>query len=89
VHATLPLDLAVTDRAGNVRDDLSGVRVTEQGVYVFAMPWPTAAKAGTWKVSATDRISGKTDTATFEARERDTLAVSSAQSLEGRRKIEE
>jgi hypothetical protein len=68
VRSTLPFDLTVTDPAGQVRDDLSGVRVAANGVYVFAMDWPVAAKAGTWSVTAAEKISGAADSATWEAR---------------------
>ncbi|MBI3921547.1 MAG: hypothetical protein HY318_09035 [Armatimonadetes bacterium] len=66
-HATLPFDLTITDPEGKVREDLSGVRVVEQGVYVFAMEWPVAAKKGQWTVTASEKISGHSDSATWEA----------------------
>lgn len=65
VPVTVPFDLTVTDSEGKVRDDLSGVRVTDRGVYVFAMTWPTNVLPGTWKVTAADRISGQSDSATW------------------------
>jgi len=66
--SSLPFDLVVKDPDGIVRDDLSGVRVAEQGVYVFAMRWPINAKAGTWTVTASEKISHSSDTAEWQVR---------------------
>jgi hypothetical protein len=68
LRSTLPFELTVTDPAGQVRDDLSGVRVAEQGAYVFALDWPVGAPKGTWTVAASEAISGATDQATWEAK---------------------
>jgi hypothetical protein len=68
LRSTLPFELTVTDPEGQVRDDLSGVRVVEQGAYVFAMDWPVGAKKGNWTVTATEKISGSSDSATWEAK---------------------
>ncbi len=67
VPSTLPLELTVKDPDGNVRDDLGGVRVAEQGIYTFGANWPVGAKKGTWTVIASERISGASDSATWAA----------------------
>jgi uncharacterized membrane protein len=67
VRSTLPFDLVVRDPEGKVRDDLSGVRVAERGVYASAMVWPENARSGTWTVTVSDRISGSSDQATWES----------------------
>jgi hypothetical protein len=68
IRSTLPFELTVKDPSGAVRDDLSGIRVADQGVYVFAMEWPVGAKKGQWTATATEKISGSSDSATWEAR---------------------
>ncbi|MBI4024338.1 MAG: beta-galactosidase trimerization domain-containing protein [Verrucomicrobia bacterium] len=68
VRSTLPFELAVKDPDGLMRDDISGVRVAEQGVYVFAMDWPVGAKCGKWGVTVKDKISSASDSASWEAR---------------------
>jgi hypothetical protein len=68
IDATLPVEITVTDPAGRVRDDLSGVRVLDRGVYAFTMQWPVAAKVGKWTVAVRDKMSGATDRAEWEAR---------------------
>ncbi|MHB9139228.1 MAG: hypothetical protein ACYC4Q_07495, partial [Victivallaceae bacterium] len=64
-RATLPFELVVKDPSGTVRDDLSGVRVAENGVYVFKMRWPAAARTGKWTLSVSDKISGASDSASW------------------------
>ena len=56
----------VKDPGGQVRDDLSGVRVAKRGVYVFAMTWPINARPGAWTVTASERISDASDEATWQ-----------------------
>ncbi|HRU06312.1 MAG TPA: beta-galactosidase trimerization domain-containing protein, partial [Candidatus Brocadiia bacterium] len=68
LRSTLPFELRLKDPDGNVRDDLSGPRVAEQGVYVFAMDWPVGAKKGTWTASVSEKISGASDSVTWEAK---------------------
>lgn len=67
VQATLPVNLLVTDPDGNERDDLSGVRIVEGGVYAFSLPWPANARKGLWTVTASDQISETVDRATWQA----------------------
>lgn len=42
--------------------------MAEQGVYPFGLDWPVGAKKGAWSVSATEKVSGGSDTATWTAR---------------------
>ena len=70
LRSTLPFDLEVKDPSGAVRDDLSGVRVADRGVYVFAMEWPVNARRGEWTVSVRERISGHSDEARWQTRSR-------------------
>ena len=65
LRSTLPIDLVVKDPDGQVREDLSGVRVAKRGVYVFAMVWPANAKPGAWTVRASEKIGGASDEATW------------------------
>ena len=67
VRSTLPFDLVVKDPAGNVRDDLSGVRVAERGVFASAMRWPVNAAKGTWTVAVAEAIGGGADQAQWES----------------------
>lgn len=66
VDATLPFDLEVTDPSGEVREDLSGVRIVENGIWTFYKKWPIAAKPGKWKAKITDPISGTSDLVEWE-----------------------
>ncbi|OGV66947.1 MAG: hypothetical protein A3K19_03575 [Lentisphaerae bacterium RIFOXYB12_FULL_65_16] len=68
LRSTLPFELTVKDPDGQVRDDLSGVRVADQGVYAFALDWPVGAKRGNWTVTVADKLSGAADSATWEAK---------------------
>ena len=67
VRSTLPFDLVVKDPEGGGRDDLSGTRVAERGVYAFAMAWPVNARKGKWTVTVAEKISGGSDQATWDA----------------------
>jgi hypothetical protein len=60
LRSTLPFQLAVTEE-GQVRDDLSGVRVADQGVYAFALDRPL--NAAPWDVRVAETLSGTTDEA--------------------------
>ena len=68
LRSTLPFELVVKDPSGQVRDDLSGVRVAEQGVYVSAMDWPVGAKQGKWTATASEKISGHSDHTEWDAK---------------------
>ena len=68
IQATLPFNLQIVDPDGLVRDDLSGVRIVEQGIYVFSMPWPVNARKGQWTATVSDKISGATDRAIWQVK---------------------
>ncbi len=68
VQATLPFDLKVTDPKGNIRDDLSGVRIADQGVYTFSMMWPVNANTGKWTVTVSEKISAASDNENWEVK---------------------
>ena len=63
VPYTLPVEITITAPDGKVRDDLSGTRVIARGVYAFAFVWPSNAMKGEWKITASDKISGASDSA--------------------------
>jgi hypothetical protein len=68
VQATLPFDLKVTDPKGNIRDDLSGVRIADQGVYTFSMVWPVNVNTGKWTVTVSEKISAASDNENWEVK---------------------
>jgi hypothetical protein len=68
VHSPLPLEVEIKDPSGAVRGDLSGVRVAENGVWVYALDWPVNAAQGQWTVKIAEVISGQTATGEWTVR---------------------
>jgi hypothetical protein len=56
VQAALPFTLTVKDPDGIIRDDLSGTRVTDEGIFVYSIKWPENAKKGKWKITAKGKL---------------------------------
>ncbi len=67
-NTTLPFDLEVKDPTGKLREDLSGVRVAENGVWSFHRQWPMVAQPGKWTAQVKDPVSGATSSLEWEAR---------------------
>ncbi len=59
---TLPLDIIIKSPDGKIRDDLSGIRIAEKGIYVFSFTWPVNMMKGKWTLTASEKISGSSDT---------------------------
>lgn len=66
-NTTLPFDLEVKDPTGKLREDLSGVRVAENGVWSFHRQWPMAAQPGKWTARVKDPVTGATSSIEWEA----------------------
>jgi hypothetical protein len=58
VHAPLAVDVEIKDPTDTVRPDLSGVRVAENGAWVWSLDWPVNAATGQWTVTVSEKISG-------------------------------
>ena len=67
-NTTLPFDLEIKDPTGKLREDMSGVRVAENGVWSFHRQWPMAAQPGKWTAQVKDPITGATSSLEWEAR---------------------
>jgi len=63
VAGAIPLQIVVTDPLGEIRYDL--YRETEGGQFKLSLPLGLNDPAGEWKITMTELLSGKAQTATF------------------------